>query len=66
LVRETGLEPVQISPADFKSAAATDYATLAKLVLPTGFEPVSCPNLEPMPRYKLGVLPLNYRRKNFK
>ena len=32
-----------------------------KLVLPTGFEPVSSPNLEALPRYKLGVLPLNYR-----
>ena len=34
------------------------------LVHPTGFEPVSCANLAPMPRYKLGVLPLNYRSIN--
>ncbi len=31
------------------------------LVPPGGFEPPTCPNLEPLPRYKLGVLPLNYR-----
>jgi hypothetical protein len=35
----------------------------AKLVLPTGFEPVLCANLAPMPEYKSGVLPLNYRSK---
>ena len=34
------------------------------VVLPPGFEPGSCPNLEPMPVYKTGVLPLNYRRIN--
>lgn len=31
------------------------------MVPPPGFEPGTCPNLEPLPRYKLGVLPLNYR-----
>ena len=31
-VRETGLEPVCLSTADFKSAAAADFATLAYLV----------------------------------
>jgi hypothetical protein len=30
LVRETGFEPVRQTTADFKSAAATSYATLAK------------------------------------
>jgi len=31
------------------------------LVLPAGFEPAPSPHLEASPRYKLGVLPLNYR-----
>lgn len=42
----------------------TEYRTKSQalfLVLPTGLEPVTCANLAPMPRYKLGVLPLNYR-----
>ncbi len=33
------------------------------MVLPLGFEPRSSPRPEASPRYKLGVLPLNYRSK---
>lgn len=66
LVRETGLEPVQISPADFKSAAATDYATLALTGPPDRIRTCNVPPSRANAGYKPGVLPLNYRRKNFK
>ena len=63
-MRETGLEPVQISPADFKSAAATDYATLALTGPPDRIRTCNVPPSRANAGYKPGVLPLNYRRKN--
>ena len=47
-----------------ETSAIVHYAKPAYcLVLPAGLEPATCANLAPMPRYKLGVLPIKLQEQ---
>ena len=56
-----GLEPIRFAATVFETASSANSDTQACLVLPLGLEPRSSSNLEAMPGYKPGVLPIELK-----